>query len=214
MSSTLNLGSRIELVPIDAHFHDITIALYQEQRDDGPRFRVHSYSHKDGARERTAFVTEAMKTLGGMEIVDDTRGTCLRFPCGADHQRACRRLFLEACKQASDVELEPRPLQVFDKKADGHITIVPEGDGTYVVTGKDKGDNTMRRVGVVCGGLAKLGDMTVVSEENHRVAYECGSDHHEVTGLLLVRAPNVRIALREEQESTSRGVLAAPSQQE
>ena len=103
---------------------------------------------------------------------------------------------------------------MFDKKADSDITVVPEGDGAYVVTGKDKEDNTMRRIGVVCGGLAKLGDMIVVSDEDHQVAYECGTDHHEVTGLLLVRAPNVRIALREEQEITSRGVLAAPSQQE
>ena len=30
MGQTVDIGKRIELVPMDSHFHDITIALYQQ----------------------------------------------------------------------------------------------------------------------------------------------------------------------------------------
>ena len=33
MGQTLDIGKRIELVPMDPHFHDITIALYQQGQE-------------------------------------------------------------------------------------------------------------------------------------------------------------------------------------
>ena len=213
MGSTLDLGSRIELVPIDSHFHEITVALYEDEGPDGPEFRVHSYSGKTGTDERIEFIREAMTVLGGMERVGD--GQALRFPCGAQHLRACKRVFLEACKLTSgDGPPQPRPLAVFDKKADRDISALPDGGGTYRVTADGSDDNTLRRLSVVCGGLVKLGDMNLVSEEERRIAFECGFDHHALTGLLLVRAPNVRAVIREQEETTSRGSLVAPSAQE
>ena len=211
MGSTLELGSRIELVPIDSHFHEITVGLYETSGADGPEFRIHSYSGKAGVDERLDFLLSAMMTLGGMESIGD--GRSLRFPCGTQHLRGCKRVFLEACKLASGSDLQPRPLAVFDKKADRDISAVPKGNGGYAVTADGDDENTLRRISVVCGGLVKLGDMIRVAEES-KVAYECRCDHHALTGLLLVRAPNVRAAMREEEESTSRGKLAAPSQQE
>ena len=45
-------------------------------------------------------------------------------------------------------------------------------------------------------------------------AHDGAVPHGALIGLLLVRAPNVRAALREYEEVASRGTLAAPSQQE
>ena len=52
MASIVNIGRRIELVPIDPHFHDITIALYRQQREARTVFRVHTYSSVAGADTR------------------------------------------------------------------------------------------------------------------------------------------------------------------
>ena len=43
--------------------------------------------------------------------------------------------------------------------------------------------------------------------------FPCGTDHHELVGLLLTRALNVRGALREQEAAAARGMLSAPSQQ-
>ena len=49
--------------------------------------------------------------------------------------------------------------------------------------------------------------------DGDQVRFPCGSDHHELIGLLMVRALNVRGALREQEAAAARGVLSAPSQQ-
>jgi hypothetical protein len=46
------------------------------------------------------------------------------------------------------------------------------------------------------------------------VSFPCGERHDALVGLLLVRAQNLRAALREEELTATRGILAAPSAQE
>ncbi len=207
MARTLDIGSRIELVPMDLHFHDISIALYQQVHENGPEFLVHSYSGLSGAAQRIKSVAQTMVTLGGMELTASGR---VRFPCGADHTLACKRLFIEACKVASNEAAAVRPLQIFDKKAACNIQVASIGNGTYRVAAENEGQD--RRVAAVAGGLIKLGQME--DQATDQVAFTCGFAHDALLGLLLVRAPNVRAVLREQQQSSARGVLAAPSQQE
>ena len=95
MGQIVDIGKRIELVPMDPHFHDITIALYQQGQDENPLFLVYTYSQMGGAQGRLQFAVEAMTHLGNMVV--DANGL-LRFPCGHAHQLACRRVFLESCK--------------------------------------------------------------------------------------------------------------------
>ena len=38
MGQIIDIGKRIELVPMDPHFHDITIALYNRDRMKAPYF--------------------------------------------------------------------------------------------------------------------------------------------------------------------------------
>lgn len=212
MGETLDLGSRVELVPMDAHFHDITIGLYRRDVGGTAGYLAHTYSRKEGSQDRIAFVTECMKTLGGMEAGPDGM---LRFPCGAHHERACRRLFLESVKQDPSQPTEPRPMEILDRKSKLTIRVASSGSGVYSVSAEGESDRAPRRIASVAGGLAKLGDLEWNEDEDpERVTYACGLDHGGLTSLLLVRAPNVRAVLREEQSASSRGVLAAPSQQE
>ncbi len=208
MGRTLDIGTRIELVPMDLHFHEITIGLYRLERDGDPEYRVHTYSGRAGADQRIAFVSNAMVALGGMGQTPDG---LLRFPCGEVHELACRRVFLEACKLASGNELKARPLTIQDRKSGLNITVSGLGDGTYRVGAEGEGKDGARRIPAIAGGLVKLGEMQSRSPDT--VAFSCGYAHDAAVGLLLVRAPNVRAAVREQEMTGSRGVLAAPSEQ-
>ena len=209
MGETLDLGRRIEIVPMDAHFHDITVGLYRQLRNVGPAFLVHTYSHLEGADERIASIVNGMQILGGMELTSDGR---LQFPCKEGHELACRRVFLEACKFSSNEIIEPRPLSVLDKKSGLNITITSAGAGVYDVSADGDAKGKERRISAIAGGLIKLGQM--VDERVDRVSFACGQSHDALVGLLLVRAPNVRAIMREQEMTSSRGVLSAPSQQE
>lgn len=217
MRRIVDIGRRIELIPIDPHFHDITIGLYQQQSvnaitgKETPFFFVHTYSHIAGAAERIENVRQAMQTLGGML---KTPEGLLYFPCGSAHQFGCRRVFLEACKLASHTDAEPRPLNILDKKSRLTITVDSIGDGIYRVTADGEGRGAARRISAIAGGLIKLGEMeSVETDGGDTVAFDCAHTHDALVGLLLTRAPNVRITLREEEMSATRGVLSAPSQQ-
>lgn len=210
MAHIQDLGSRIELVPMDPHFHDISLALYESPGDNGPEFLVHTYSHIDGAAGRVAAVTAAMKSLGDMA---DAGAGRLRFPCGAEHRLACKRLFLEACKLAPDTQPRTRPMSIDDKKSQRTIRVLGSGGGAYQVTVDGGYDGVERRLGAIGGGLARLAELDALSEARDRVAFGCGQDHDALVGLLLERALNVRTAMREAEERASRGILAAPSAQ-
>lgn len=211
MGRIIDVGRRIELVTMDPHFHDITIALYEQRGNDGGHdFRVHTYSWRDGAAARVASVVEAMKVLGGMEAAN-AGPSLVRFACAGGHHAACRRLFLEACKVAPGTAREPRPLSILDKKSGRTITVAGTGEGLYRVSADGGEDGRARRVAAITGGLVKLGEMDSIGDDGDRVAFACRGAHDALVGLLLVRAPNVRIALREQEQQAARGVLAAPS---
>ena len=217
MRRIVDIGRRIELIPIDPHFHDITIGLYRQQLADAttgtdtPAFLVHTYSQMTGATERIEAVGEAMQILGGMLKTADG---LLYFPCKHTHEAACRRVFLEACKLTSNTHAEPRPLNILDRKSQLTITVDSTGSGIYRVSANGEGRGAARRISAIAGGLMKLGEMEEVATDNKdTVSFACGHSHDALVGLLLIRAPNVRITLREAEMGAARGVLSAPSQQ-
>ena len=79
MGQTRYIGKHIELVTMDPFFHDISIVLYRQEQNRRSVFLVHSYSGKEGTRERIDFLVATMKTLGGLESGEDG---LLYFPCG------------------------------------------------------------------------------------------------------------------------------------
>ena len=210
MGLTRDLGRRVELVSMDPHFEDISIALYRRDSRGQPVFLVHTYNQRDGAVQRVSAVVRRMMQLGRVAV--DARG--VYFPCGAAHERACRRLFLEACKLAPEKAAGPKSLTIFDKKSNGDLVVSSLGDGAYVLTGAGEGEKLAQRQRAVTAGLVKLGDMVATDLDTGRVAFSCGQSHDELVGLLLRRALNVRGADSERQLSASRGQLLAPSAQQ
>ena len=209
MARITQLGTRIELVSMDRHFDDISIALYESERSGRLGAIVHTYSAKDGASERLKSVVEAMAQLGGLGSDGEH---AVSFACGTWHCAAAKRAFLEACKLASDTPAEARPLEAQDGRSGQSIRVEPLGAGRYTVHADGADDESSSRAPAIARGLAKLAELDTVDETT--VAFGCGADHDEVIGLLLVRALNLRSTLREEQAAAAPSVLAAPSAQE
>lgn len=200
-----NIGTRVELVPMDAHFEEISIGLYVR---DGAAL-VHTYSPKPGARERIAFVARAMTVLGGLEPA----GGLVRFPCGRWHAAAAKRVFLEACKHDPAAPLETPGLEVVDRKTGQTIAARPLGAGAYRVEAGGVSAEAPSRAPAVARGLARLAELEA-GDEPEVVAFPCGRTHDALVGLLLPRALNVRAALREEEAKATRGVLVSPGARE
>jgi hypothetical protein len=212
----MSVGHRVELVPMDAHCRDITVALYRRDDAEVPIGLVHTYSRDPDAAARVAFLARAMVVLGGLEPVrdrDERPSDAFSFACCAWHTAAIKRLFLEAAKLSSADEPLVRPLETIDSKSGLTIRVVPLGAGQYRVTADGDTDEAAARASSVASGLVKLAELER-SEDQTVVGFPCGWDHDPLVGLLLVRALNVRAVLREAELTASRGVLVAPSAQE
>ncbi|HSI79150.1 MAG TPA: hypothetical protein VK919_00725 [Solirubrobacterales bacterium] len=207
-----DLGRRVELVPMDRHYGEISIGLYVRDTPEGPVATVHSYSGKQGVGERLESVAAALTSLGGLEPLENPLE--LRFPCGTWHAAAAKRLFVEACKQDPSASVEPRPLRGTDSRSGQVIVVEPLGDGAYEVQSDGATDETPSRAPAIARAIAKLAELSLAEGDHPVVSFPCGQPHDPLIGLLLVRAQNLRQILREEELEASRGVLAAPSQQE
>ena len=125
----------------------------------------------EGARQRVEFIARAV--LGGLEpVLGETRK--LRFPCRAEHPFACRRVFLEACKLDPGQPVEPRPLQILDKKSNRTITVSSQGHGVYLLASDGEELDKASRIEAVANGLLKLGQMQVGVSGGDSVTFGCG----------------------------------------
>jgi hypothetical protein len=211
MGIRTDIGQRVELVSMDSRFAEISIGLYRKDTADGPVALVHTYSTKPGGGDRIAFVEDAMRELGGLEPV---AGGGLRFSCRSWHGAAAKRLFLEACKHDPATPLAARPAEVPDTRSEQVIRIEPLGRGAYRIDAVGATDEVPSRAPAITKALVKLGQLDPADDDETTVSFSCGQDHHALIALLLLRAQNLRAALREEEINASRGVLTAPSAQE
>lgn len=212
MGQLLNLGRRVELISMDPHCSDISISLYDALDGTGAHnFVVHTYSAQNGVPARIDFAVNAMKTLGGM-VPAAQYSDRISFTCGASHHAAVRRLFTEACKVAPGSIIKRRPMQAFDKKNNLTIEATRIDAGRYQISTTSEGAVEKRRIDGVTRGLIKLAEMQP-HETHNQAKFPCGHNHDELVGLLLGRALNVRAAMREAEEASNRGILAAPSSQ-
>jgi hypothetical protein len=212
MTVRTDLGYRVELVSMDPSFHDISVGLYRKETVDGPVAVVHSYSTRPGTEFRVAFIVDALVALGGLERLDRDADRAIRLPCRGWHNAALKRLFLDCFRVDSSAQLEAKPLQAPDTRSEQTITVAPFGSGVYRVNSSGASEGEQPRAPAIARALVRLAELDELDETT--VVFPCHRDHHELMGLMLVRAQNLRASLREEELTASRGVLAAPSAQE
>jgi hypothetical protein len=213
MGKIRDLGPRIELVALDPHFHDISIALHRHPLAGGPGYEINSYSTHPEAPVRLRALARLMVDVGGMLATPDDP-LVLTFSCRTDHELAARRIFIEAAKLDPATSSQPRASAVYDKKVERTIGLTGLGNGAYHVHAEDANDRVAQRLSTVAGGLVKLAGMETVPGTIDQVSFACGQNHDAIVALLLIRALNARGVLREMEMAASRGVLSAPSQQE
>jgi len=212
MGHVLELGRRVALQPMDAHCHDITIALYRDQRADGtPFYAFHSYSGHPDAGSRLDFLAAAACHLGGM-VASGGRAHTVAWPCGGAHLSATRRLFVEVCKLAGPPLPALRPPEADEARSGARYHVEGLGGGRYRLSADAPGD-VSGRLRTIAGGFGKLAEMAVDEAAGPALSFPCGQDHDRLVALLLPRALNARAAMREEESIAGRGVLVAPSAQ-
>lgn len=212
MGKTLNLGRRIEIHSMDKHCQDISLGLYRREEEGHPRFLVHTYSSSEAAGDRTAFIRQALIQMLGLQAAGDD-SDWIQFPCREDHLRALKRAFLDLCKLETGAPLEAKPLKAFDKKAEEDLEAVSLGAGKYQMRSSSGEEKAAKRATALARGFAKLCEMNALDDPQDTVQFPCETEHHELIGMLTYRAQNVRAAMKEEELSSGRGVLAPPSQQ-
>ena len=88
------------------------------------------------------------------------------------------------------------------------------GDGVYEMKSEEPEEAGAKRATALSGGFLKLCEMETIEGGQNQVKFPCESSHDELIGMLMFRAQNVRAAMRESEDAASRGILAAPSQQD
>ena len=193
---------------MDRYCADITVALYLMA--GGTSAVVHSYSGWPEVPGRLDWLAATMRRLGGM----NGSGRTVGYACGAWHERAARRTFLEACKVDPRRSLPAPPVTVDDPRTNQTFTVTPRGGGEYEVSAVAADPMAASRAPAVAAGLAKLADLQLDPDDEASVRFICGAPHDELVALLLPRAINVRAALREQELAAGKGLLLAPGAQE
>ncbi len=180
-------GKCLELVSMDAQFHDISVGLYHK---DGA-LTVWTFSRKDGVEGRLRQIRDQLVALGGLEPIEGTRNQA-RFPCGHLHVRPVKFLMTQAVGKASDYRLPTGEMSIKDSKSDlvlGATGGERDGRWVYEVSGEGEIKNKAMRLRMVVAGFLRYGEMEKVGETE--VAFPCGQRHDQLMRLLLPYSRNI-----------------------
>ena len=177
-------GKCLELVPIDPHFHDISVGLYAKDRIA----TVWTFSRRDGAAGRIEQVRDQLAALGDLAPVEGTHDQ-LRPCCGTVHQRPLKFLMMQAVeKDPSFTYPQGRTKDLRSALMLGFESEEVEGRTVYHVTAEGEAPNAAGRLRAVTSGFVRYGEM---ERANGGLAFGCGAKHDPLMKLLLPYARNV-----------------------
>ncbi|MBN4064181.1 hypothetical protein JYU04_00420 [Dehalococcoides mccartyi] len=181
------LGSCIELVSIDPHFHDISIGLFVKNGV----LTISSYSTIDGVAERIEIIRDRCVRLGDVVAVEGTTDQ-LRLISELQLDRALRFMFVAAVEKNPSAELPSGPITAPDTKT--KLTFLIEGaeeNGQYVYTVSTIGesDRAEMRVRAAVGGFIRYSDCTRV--DKNKFSFPDGKKYDNFARLILPLARNV-----------------------
>jgi hypothetical protein len=196
-------GSCVELVPVDPHFHHITVALYVK---DGT-CTVWTFSQKPGAQDRVEQVRDQLVAQGGLMPVEGTHNQ-VRFPCGYFHRRAVKFLMARAVNWKPGQPPAEGPLSIVDTRS--ALTLIVEGrpekaGWVYQVSGEGEAPNLPARLRMVAAGFVRYGEMEKAGDTE--VTFPCGRRHDELVRLLLPYSRNVTAVENMMEAEAQRGQM-------
>ena len=181
------IGTCLELVPMDPHFNGVSVGLYFK---DGT-CTVWSFSHAEGTDDRLREIRDRMVRLGGVQPVEGS-GSQFVFPCGVVHTRPVKFLLTHAVTKAKDFAHPEGSMTIKDSKSSLMLTVTGENgnDGyLYHVSGEGEVRNPALRLRMVVAGFMRYGEMEKVGDTE--VAFSCGWKHDQLVRLLLPYSRNI-----------------------
>ena len=180
-------GQCLELVPMDPHFHGISVGLY---RKDGV-YTLWSYTGKPGLEERITAIRDQFVALGGLTPVDGTHNQ-IKFLCGGLHLRALRFLLAQAVGKSPDFSPEGDGLSIRDTRT--KLTLNVSGKETteryvYGLSATGEATSIPARLRMVVAGFVRYGEMEKVGDAE--VAFPCGQRHDRLMGILMPYSRNI-----------------------
>lgn len=180
-------GQCLELVPMDPHFHGISVGLYLK---DGV-CTLWSYTGKPGLEERITTIRDQFVALGGLTPVDGTHNQ-IKFLCGGLHLRALRFLLAQAVGKSPDFSPEGDGLSIRDTRT--KLTLNVSGKETteryvYGLSATGEATSIPARLRMVVAGFVRYGEMEKVGDAE--VAFPCGQRHDRLMGILMPYSRNI-----------------------
>jgi hypothetical protein len=180
-------GRCLELVPLDPHFHDISVGLYSK----GNISTVWTFSRKPGVEDRIRVIRDRLVTLGGLQPVEGTHDQ-ITSPCGQLHSRPTRFLMMRAVERDPDSSPPKVGETVKDMKSGlalGTDSRETDGGVVYYVTAEGDAPNKAARLRAITSGFVRYGEME--KTEDGGITFPCGYRHDELVQLVLSYARNV-----------------------
>ena len=181
------IGSCLELVPMDPHFKNVSVGLYYK----GGVCTVWSFSRASGIENRLREIRDQMVRLGGVRPVDGSHNQFF-FPCGIIHMRPVKFLLTQAVTKSPHFTHTEGPMTIKDSKSDLILTVTGQNRPdcyVYQVSGEGEVKNPALRLRMVVAGFMRYGEMEKVGDTE--VAFPCGWRHDELVRLLLPYSRNI-----------------------
>ena len=178
-------GKCLELVPIDPHFKNISVSLYEKNNVA----TVWTFSRKNGVSKRIEQIRDQLAKLGDLEPIETTNNQ-LRSSCGIMHTRPLKFLMMQAVEKSPDYS-HPEGL-IKDLRSDlllGFSTVNMDGSTGYQINAKGEAPNLNGRLRAITSGFVRYGEM--IRRDNFTVSFSCGAKHNPLMQLLLPYARNV-----------------------
>ena len=178
-------GKCLELVPIDPHFKNISVSLYEKNNVA----TVWTFSRKNGVSKRIEQIRDQLAKLGDLEPIETTNNQ-LRSGCGIMHTRPLKFLMMQAVEKSPDYS-HPEGL-IKDLRSDlllGFSTVDMDGSTGYQINAKGEAPNLNGRLRAITSGFVRYGEM--IRRDNFTVSFSCGAKHNPLMQLLLPYARNV-----------------------
>ena len=178
-------GKCLELVPIDPHFKNISVSLYEKNNVA----TVWTFSRKNGVSKRIEQIRDQLAKLGDLEPIETTNNQ-LRSGCGIMHTRPLKFLMMQAVEKSPDYS-HPEGL-IKDLRSDlllGFRTVDMDGSTGYQINAKGEAPNLNGRLRAITSGFVRYGEM--IRRDNLTVSFNCGAKHNPLMQLLLPYARNV-----------------------
>ena len=196
-------GRCLELIPMDPHFHDITVGLYVK---DGIA-TVWTYSQKSGVDERIRHIRAQLIALGGLLPVEETYNQA-KFPCDYLHVRPVKFLLMQAVEKDPNYAHPEGAISIKDTKSPLMLSVTPrEADGKWVyeVSGEGEAPNKPMRLRAVVAGFIRYGEMEKASDT--AVIFPCGYRHDELARLVMPYSRNISVVEDMLEASAMRGQM-------